>query len=251
MPIDKKDNDAYIVEFVELVVVHFNLLIRLLLVYHAPSLRCCRALCGVNVKLPSIVVVWALWPHDTLRMSGYVDAAGCATRACESKLHVYTVNTKVIACLDVYQLEIQRLYYTCRVYNFFKEQIWNCSQFRKTAINIQFFIYIASLGTYKGLIPRRAKCETFRAKTHLCENLLSYSDFHSREKIRQNTSIWLASLFCHPKHKHLIGFAISIAQRSRNEFNYPAKRNISQRNTCCACVQPFRTKFFAVRSSWN
>jgi phosphorylcholine metabolism protein LicD len=24
----------------------------------------------------------------------------------------------------------------------------NCSQFRKTAINIQFFIYIASLGTY-------------------------------------------------------------------------------------------------------
>jgi hypothetical protein len=28
------------------------------------------------------------------------------------------------------------------------EQIWNCSQFRKTAISIQFFIYMASLGTY-------------------------------------------------------------------------------------------------------
>jgi hypothetical protein len=28
------------------------------------------------------------------------------------------------------------------------EQIWNCSQFRKTAISIQFFMYIASLGTY-------------------------------------------------------------------------------------------------------
>jgi hypothetical protein len=28
------------------------------------------------------------------------------------------------------------------------EQIWNCSQFRKTAISIQFFISMASLGTY-------------------------------------------------------------------------------------------------------
>ena len=28
------------------------------------------------------------------------------------------------------------------------EQIWNCSQFRKTAISIQFLMYIASLGTY-------------------------------------------------------------------------------------------------------
>jgi hypothetical protein len=28
------------------------------------------------------------------------------------------------------------------------EQIWNCSQFRKTAISIQFFMYIAYLGTY-------------------------------------------------------------------------------------------------------
>ena len=28
------------------------------------------------------------------------------------------------------------------------EQIWNCSQIRKTAISIQFFIYMASLGTY-------------------------------------------------------------------------------------------------------
>jgi hypothetical protein len=28
------------------------------------------------------------------------------------------------------------------------EQIWNCSQFRKTAISIQFLIYIVSLGTY-------------------------------------------------------------------------------------------------------
>jgi hypothetical protein len=28
------------------------------------------------------------------------------------------------------------------------EQIWNCSQFRKTAISIQCLIYIASLGTY-------------------------------------------------------------------------------------------------------
>ena len=75
-----------------------------------------------------------------------------------------------------------------------------------------------------------------------------------REKIRQNTSIWLASLFCHPKHKHLFGFAISM-QRSRNEFNHPAKRNISQRNTpksCCACVQPFRAKsHFARRGIRN
>jgi hypothetical protein len=29
------------------------------------------------------------------------------------------------------------------------EQIWNCSQFRKTPICIRFFIYIASLGIYK------------------------------------------------------------------------------------------------------
>jgi hypothetical protein len=28
------------------------------------------------------------------------------------------------------------------------EQIRNCSQFRKTAISIQFLMYIASLGTY-------------------------------------------------------------------------------------------------------
>jgi hypothetical protein len=28
------------------------------------------------------------------------------------------------------------------------EQIWNCSQFRKTPICILFYIYIASLGTY-------------------------------------------------------------------------------------------------------
>jgi hypothetical protein len=28
------------------------------------------------------------------------------------------------------------------------EQVWNCSQFRKTPICIRFFIHIASLGTY-------------------------------------------------------------------------------------------------------
>jgi hypothetical protein len=28
------------------------------------------------------------------------------------------------------------------------EQIWNCSQFRKTAISIQLLMYIASLDTY-------------------------------------------------------------------------------------------------------
>ena len=98
----------------------------------------------------------------------------------------------------------------------------------------------------KGLIPRPAKCEKCRAKTHLCENFLPCSDFHSREKIHQNTSIWLVSLFFHPNHKHLIGFAISISQRSRNEFNSPAKRNISQRNipkSCCASFNLFARNF--------
>jgi hypothetical protein len=80
----------------------------------------------------------------------------------------------------------------------------------------------------------------------LCENFLPCSDFHSREKIHQNTSIWLVSLFFHPNHKHLIGFAISISQRSRNEFLSPAKRNISQRNipkSCCASFNLFARNF--------
>jgi hypothetical protein len=70
-----------------------------------------------------------------------------------------------------------------------------------------------------------------------------------REKVRQNTSIWLLSLFCHPKDKHLIGFAISISQRSRNEFHYTAKRNISQRNTpksCCALLSTLSREFFRI-----
>jgi hypothetical protein len=40
---------------------------------------------------------------------------------------------------------LQHIY---RVYKKKTEQIWNCSQFRKTAISIQFLIYMASLGTY-------------------------------------------------------------------------------------------------------
>jgi hypothetical protein len=96
----------------------------------------------------------------------------------------------------------------------------------------------------KGLIPRRAKCEKFRAKTHLCENFLS----EWFPQWRKNS----------PKHKHLIGFTILSPKTQAFDwlryFHFAAKRNISQRNTpksCCACVQPFRSKFFAFRSSWN
>ena len=48
----------------------------------------------------------------------------------------------------------------------------------------------------KGLNPRR--CETFRAKTHLCENFLS----QRFPQQRKNS----------PKHKHLIGFAILLSK---------------------------------------
>jgi hypothetical protein len=48
-----------------------------------------------------------------------------------------------------------QLWYICRFYNYAStgcikkpEQIWICSQFCKTAIIIQFLMYIASLGTY-------------------------------------------------------------------------------------------------------
>jgi hypothetical protein len=59
----------------------------------------------------------------------------------------------------------------------------------------------------QGLIPRRAKCETFRAKTHLCEQWFwvistvekKFAKTQAFDWLRhfviQNTSIWLASLF--------------------------------------------------------
>jgi hypothetical protein len=105
--------------------------------HYAPSLRCCGALCGVNwvsisnnAKLTSPVVVWPLWSHETLRMSGCADRPYCTTWACESKLHQY-IYTKVIACLDVYQAALMRRRapkHACMsaVYNIYIS-IWNRS----------------------------------------------------------------------------------------------------------------------------
>ena len=81
------------------------------------------------------------------------------------------------------------------------------------------------------------------ARKHTCAKIFSRSDFHSREKIRQITSMHLIgfTILSSKTQEILIGFAISISQRSRNDFNYPAKRNVSQRNI----------PKLAFRSSWN
>jgi hypothetical protein len=68
----------------------------------------------------------------------------------------------------------------------------------------------------EGLIPRRIPLvviSTIEKQSQKNKHLIGF-----RYYVIQNTSIWLVSLFCHPIHKHLIGFAISISQRSRNEI---------------------------------
>ena len=42
-----------------------------------------------NAKLTALVVVWALWRHYTLRMSGCVDSPCCTTCLGESKVRAY------------------------------------------------------------------------------------------------------------------------------------------------------------------
>ncbi len=55
-------------------------------------------------KLTSIVVIRALWPHDTLRMSGYVDATVLHhMRLARARLKLYT---DVITYLDMYQVAL-------------------------------------------------------------------------------------------------------------------------------------------------
>jgi hypothetical protein len=52
-------------------------------------------------------VVWALWPHATLRMSGCVGGPCCTTCAWWEQLHVYIYGCHH-AYLDVYQASLTR-----------------------------------------------------------------------------------------------------------------------------------------------
>jgi hypothetical protein len=54
-----------------------------------------------NAKLTSLVVVWALWPHYALRISGCVESQCCTTCLGESKFVVYKY--EFLTYLDVYQ----------------------------------------------------------------------------------------------------------------------------------------------------
>jgi hypothetical protein len=101
-----------------------------------------------------------------------------------------------------------------------------------------FFANSASVTPRKGLIPRRAKCEKFRSKTHFVRkfSLVVISTVEKkfaktqafdwfRYFVIQNTSIWLASLF--PFHN---GVETNSTTRRREIF----RRETFQNNVACA-----------------
>jgi hypothetical protein len=67
------------------------------------ALRTCALF---NAKRSSLVVVWALWPHYALRMSGCVESQCCSTCLGESMFMGYKY--ECLAYLDVYQAALTR-----------------------------------------------------------------------------------------------------------------------------------------------
>jgi hypothetical protein len=73
--------------------------------YYAPSLRCCKELCGVNwcllATMQSLLPLWLFEHSAPMKLCALKPMIRAVPHALVSATCMY-VNTKFIACLDVY-----------------------------------------------------------------------------------------------------------------------------------------------------